>query len=310
MNLFKWSLVFLLTVFGQQLFAEDSASNKEDSETISASKISLGIPFYSEVILRQYNAITAEDSPKMQLRGTLGAKFLEDKLDTSLTLGINKSYETSKLDGERTIYPRTPQLEVTYSLYSNDLLSVYPYIIGRLPVEDKHLAVDLGLYVSANKDLAISSGEISLGGSADFSTSQSTQQQETIVSVDDAQKQAIENAYGLVPNDDGDLEVNEDYAHFSTSYSVWIGYTPSSFSNLSVQAETTYSVSISPTYVGSKDIIRRVYDTSSGVDNSLALAYKITDNLSLENVLSYSMDGFFNEGANVTNMVELSYDLL
>lgn len=313
------SLLSLVAVLlsGQQALAEEVTAEK-------TGLLSLFPTAYSKINLRNYNLMATDaknPSPYVQARYYLGAKFFEEKLDTYLILGINKKYQSEEFSKEdRTFYQRNPQLFAEYSLFSGDLVSISPYAAVELPLYGSSLSADVGSLVVAQRSLAIPAGKLTVGGMADLWASQVIGRKETKVDIaDEAKRERIQKAYSLTPTAEGDLNIREDYLRYGTYYGVWASYEPEMMDGLSLTLDITYKLKYSPVYraVGAEnsEVIKNTGTSSSGsVENTLAISYAITDELSVSNSLVYYVDGFYEQEKasgeiSFMNMAEVSYSL-
>lgn len=311
------ALAMLGLSFGAQVFADE----------VIASKINLRDYFptaYSGISLRHYNEVVdgAENpTPFMQLRGSVGAKWLDGKLDTSLTLGLNKVYETKEFPQQRTIGQRNPELFAVYSLIDNDILSLEPRAGLTFPLYgSSQLELELGTELSADHSMETAAGKLSIGGAADIYATQHIGRNETSISVaDEARRTSIRETYGLTASTGDDLTIKEDYARYGSSYGVWASYEPEIVDGLALAVGTTYQISYAPVWeaVGEEDdsVIQQTgYRSSGAVENAFSVSYQISDDLQISNGLYYYLDGFYESKTapgktRLLNLAKLSYSL-
>lgn len=318
------SVVSLLSItvvllVGKQALAEEMTAEK-------AGLMSLFPTAYSKISLRHYNYMAADaenPSPYVQARYYLGAKFFEEKLNSYLTLGINKEYQSEEFDkeGGRTFSQRNPQLFAEYSLFSGDLVSISPYVAVELPLYGSSLSADIGGLIEAKRIItAIPTGKLTVGGMADVWATQVIGRQETKVGIDDeARQERIQKAYSLTPTEDGDLNIKEDYLRYGADYGIWASYEPEMLDGLSLSLYAIYRLRYSPVYKGvgaeNNAVIKNTgYSSDGSVENTLAVSYKITDELSVSNSFVYYVDGLYKRKVasgetRFINMAEVSYSL-
>lgn len=308
--------------------AASSGSVFAEEEQVTASKVNWRDYFptaYSGISLRHYNEVVdgAENpTPFMQLRAAIGAKFLDDKLDTSLTLGLNKMYESDEFSQGRTFSQRSPRLLATYSMFESDMLSFTPRVGAKLPLYgNNQLQLEVGGELASSHNMDMLAGKVSLGGLADVYAVQHVGRNETSVSVDDeAKRERIREAYGLTASEEGDnLTIKEDYARYGSAYSLWASYAPEMIDGLALTVSTTYAISYEPQWKAadgenSEAIQLSGYEASSGVENGFGLSYKINDEISISNTLYYYLDGFYASKTapgetRLINLAKISYDL-
>lgn len=303
-------------------------AHPDDEEEVTASKIQIRdwIPTaYSVLSLRQYNeGIAKSEDPTgvLQLRYSLGAKFLDEKLDTSLTLAVNKRYETEQVGDEDTVSQRLPEFIALYQLVDHDLLKIKPYTVVSFPIDDKELAVSLGGVVETGYDMDIAGGKMSIGGGADLWATQSKYEDTEVEVGVDADKPSLLKRPGvaLTGNDEeGAVETltkEEDYLRYGSDYGIWASYKPEIIDGLSIGLSSIYQVRYTPEFEADNDKIERSgYDVGDKVENSISVSYNITDDLSVSNNFYYYVDGFFeNETASgelrSLNRIMISYTLL
>ena len=281
--------------WGSQVFAEE----------VTASKINLRDYFptaYSVLNLRHYNEMVDGENPTpfMQLRAYLGAKWLDNKLDTYLTLGLSKVYETEEFPQKRTISQRNPQIYAVYSLVDTDMLDLQPRVGVTLPLYgSSQLALELGTELSSSSSMDTAMGKISFGGTADFYAGQPIGRNNTNVSIDDeARRESLRETYSLTATDDGELTIKQDYASYGSNYGIWAKYEPDMIDGLALSVGTTYQLSYSPVWEatgeGEDAVIQKSgYSSSDRVENAFSLSYQVSDNLSISNSLYYYVDGFY-----------------
>ena len=302
-------------------------AHPDDEEEVTASKIQLRdwIPTaYSVVSLRQYNEEIAKSSDPagiLQLRYSLGAKFLDEKLDTSLTLAVNKRYETKEVGDEDTVSQRLPEFFASYQLVDLDLLSVDPYTTVRFPVGDNKLAVSLGGVIKTGYDMNIAGGKMSIGGGVDLWATQSEYTDTEVETDSDTNLTSLKERPGIAlkENDEGVTETltkEEDYLRYGSDYGIWASYEPEILDGLSIGLSSTYQVRYIPEFSADGDDIERSgYDTGDKVENSISVSYNITDDLSISNNFYYYVDGFFEKATasgelRSLNRIMISYTLL
>ena len=281
-------------------------AHPDDEEEVTASKIQLRelIPTaYSVLSLRQYNegiAKSADPTAVLQLRYSLGAKFLDEKLDTSLTLAVNKRYETEKVGDEDTVSQRLPELIALYQLVDHDLLKVKPYTVVNFPIDDKELAVSLGGVVETGYDMDIAGGKMSIGGGVDLWATQSKYTDTEVEMGSDADKPSLLKRPGIALQDSDEegavesLTKEEDYLRYGSDYGIWASYEPEIIDGLSIGLSSVYQVRYIPEFEADSDTIKRSgYGTGDKVENSISVSYNITDDLSISNYFYYYVDGFF-----------------
>ena len=311
------ALAMLGLSFSAQVFAEE----------VTASKINLRDYFptaYSGISLRHYNEVVdgeANPTPFMQLRGSIGATWLEGKLDTSLTLGLNKVYETTEFPQKRTISQRNPQLYAVYNLISNDMLSLAPRAGLILPLYgSSQLGLELGTELSSTHSMEMGIGKVTIGGVADIYALQHIGRNETTVTVpNEARRESIRETYSLTASEGDNLTIKEDYARYASAYGIWASYEPEIIDGLALSVGTTYQVSYSPVWeaAGEGDtavIEQSGYRSSDGVENSFSISYEISDNVKISNSLYYYLDGFYESKTaagetRLLNLAKLSYTL-
>lgn len=311
------ALAVLGLSFGAQVFADE----------VTASKINLRDYFptaYSGISLRHYNEVVdgaKNPTPFMQLRGSVGATWLDGKLDTSLTLGLNKVYETKEFPQQRTIGQRNPELFAVYSMIDNDILALKPRVGLTFPLYgSSQLELELGTELSANSSIETATGKLSVGGAADIYATQHIGRNETSLSVaDEARRSSIRETYGLTASTGSDLTIKEDYARYGSSYGVWAKYEPEIIDGLALALGTTYQIGYAPVWkaVGEGDdsvIQQSGYRSSDAVENSFSVSYQISDDLQISNGIYYYLDGFYESKTapgetRLLNLAKLSYSL-
>ena len=302
---------------GSQVFAEE----------VTASKINLRDYFptaYSGISLRHYNEVVdGEDNPTpfVQLRGSVGSTWLDGKLDTSLTLGLSKVYETEEFSTSRTIKQRNPELYAVYSMIETDMLALKPRVGLTLPLYgSSQLALELGTELSAHRSMEMAGGQVSIGGIADIYAMQYIGRSETTVSVpNEARRESIRETYSLTASEGEDLTIKEDYARYASAYGVWASYEPEIIDGLAISVGTTYQISYSPVWEaageGEDAVIQQSgYRSSDGVENAFSISYQLTDNMTLSNGLYYYLDGFYESKTapgetRLLNLAKISYTL-
>ena len=303
--------------FGTQLSAEE----------ITASKVNLRDYFptaYSGISLRHYNEVVdaAENpTPFVQLRALIGAKFLDNKLDTSLTLGLNKFYETEEFSPRRTISQRNPQLFAVYSMIDNDMLAVAPRVGLTLPLYgSSQMQLELGTELSSSHSMTLANGDVTIGGIADIYALQSIGRSETSVSVaDDTHRERIREVYSLTASEGDELTIKEDYARYGSNYGVWASYKPEMIDGLALSLGATYQLSYAPVWEATGDVdnaaIRQSgYRSSDQVENAVSLSYQLSDELTVSNSVYYYVDGFYASktapgATRWLNLAKISYTL-
>ena len=311
------ALAMLGLSFEAQVFADE----------VTASKINWRGYFptaYSGMSLRHYQEVVdgAENpTPFMQLRGSIGAKWFDSKLDTSLTLGLNKVYETEEFPQNRTISQRNPELVAVYSLIDNDMISLEPRVGLTFPLYGgSQLALELGTALSSKRSMGMAGGEITIGGVADLYAVQHIGRHAATVSVaDDTRRESIRETYSLTASEGRDLTIKEDYARYGSSYGVWASYEPEIIDGLALSVGTTYQISYSPVWEavgeGSDAVIQqRGYRASGEVENAFTLSYQLSDDWEISNGLYYYLDGFYASKTapgetRLLNLAKLSYSL-
>ena len=311
------ALAVLGLSFGTQVFAEE----------VTASKINWRDYFptaYSGITLRHYNEVVDGEknpTPFMQLRGSIGATFLAEKLDMSLTLGLDKVYETEEFPQSRTISQRNPALYAVYSMIDNDMLSLEPRVGVTFPLYgSSQLELELGAELSADHSMEMAGGKVTVGGLADISAMQHIGRNETTVNVpNEARRTRIRETYSLTTSKGNDLTIKEDYARYASSYGVWASYEPEIIAGLALSVGTTYAVSYSPVWeaTGEGDdamIQQSAYRSSAEVENAFSISYQISDDLEISNSLYYYLDGFYATKTapgetRLQNLAKISYTL-
>ncbi len=311
------ALAMLGLSFGAQVFADE----------VTASKISMRDYFptaYSEISLRQYNEVVDgadNPTPFMQLRGSVGTTWLDGKLDTSLTLGLSKVYETEEFPQKRTISQRNPELLAVYSLIDNDMFSLEPRAELTFPLYgSSQLALELGTELSSNRSIEMAGSKLTIGGIADIYATQHIGRNETTVNVaDETRRESIRETYSLTTSEGSNLTIKEDYARYDSSYGVWASYEPEIIDGLALSVGTTYQISYSPVWeaVGEGNdaaIQQSSYRSSDKVENSFTLSYQVSDDLEISNGLYYYLDGFYESKTapgetRLLNLAQLSYSL-
>ena len=302
--------------WGSQVFAE---------EEVTASKINLRDYFptaYSVLNLRHYSEMVDGENPTpfMQLRAYLGAKWLDEKLDTYLTLGLNKVYETDEFSSNRTVSQRTPEIYAIYSLVDTAMLDLSPRVGVIMPLGSSQVALELGAELASSSSMDTAAGKISFGGVADVYALQHIGSNDTNVSIaDEARREHLRETYSLTTTDDGDLSIKEDYARYASKYGIWAKYEPDMIDGLALAVGTAYELSYIPAWEaageGEDAVIQKSgYRSSDRVENTFSLSYEITDALSISNSLYYYVDGFY-EGktapgdTRLLNLAKISYNL-
>ena len=302
--------------WGSRVFAEE----------VTASKINLRDYFptaYSVLNFRHYNEMVDGENPTpfMQLRAYLGAKWLDDKLNTYLTLGLNKVYETEEFSQSRTVSQRNPEIYAIYSLVDTDMLALSPRVGITLPLYgSSQVTLELATELSSSSSMDTAMGKISFGGLADLYAVQPVGRNDTSVSVDDeARRESLRETYSLTATDEGDLSIKEDYARYGSSYGIWAKYEPEMIDGLALSVGTTYQLSYSPVWEaageGEDAVIQKSgYSSSDRVENAFSLSYAITDSLSISNSLYYYVDGFYESktapgATRLLNLAKVSYTL-
>ena len=296
------------------------------AEEVTASKINLRDYFptaYSVLNLRHYNEMVDGENPTpfMQLRAYLGAKWLDNKLDTYLTLGLSKVYETEEFSQSRTISQRNPEIYAIYSLVDTDMLDLSPRVGVTLPLYgNSQINLELGTELSSSSSMDTAVGKISFGGAADFYAVQPIGRNSTNVSIDDeARRERLRETYSLTATDDGDLTIKQDYASYGSSYGIWAKYESDMIDGLALAVGTTYQLSYAPVWEaageGEDAVIQKSgYSSSDRVENAFSLSYKVSDNLSISNSLYYYVDGFYETktapgNTRLLNLAKVSYNL-
>lgn len=310
------ALAMLGLSFGAQVFAEE----------VTASKINFRayLPVYSEISLRHYNEVVdgeANPTPFMQLRGSIGAKWLDEKLDTSLTLGLSKVYETEEFPQNRTISQRKPELYAIYSLIDNDMLVLKPRVGLTFSLYgSSQLALELGTELTSDHSMEMAGGKFTIGGVADIYATQHIGRNEATVSVpNEARRESIRATYSLTASEGDDLTIKEDYARYDSNYGIWASYEPEIIDGLALSVGTTYQISYSPVWEASGEgdgavIEQSGYSSSDKVENAFSISYQISDDLKISNELYYYVDGFYESKTaagetRLMNLAELSYIL-
>ena len=303
--------------WGSYVFAE---------EEVTASKINLRNYFptaYSVLNLRHYNEIVdgKNPTPFMQLRAYLGAKWLDNKLDTYLTLGLNKVYETEEFPQNRTISQRNPEIYAIYSLVDTDMFALSPRVGVTLHLYgSSQVDLELGTELSSSSSMDTAIGKISFGGRADLYAVQPIGRNDTSVSIDDeARRERIRETYSLTATDDGDLTIRQDYASYNQEYGIWAKYEPEIIDGLALEVGTTYQLSYAPVWEaageGEDAVIQNSgYSSSDRVENIFSLSYQISDNMRISNSLYYYVDGFYENktapgDTRLLNLAKISYNL-
>ncbi len=317
----RLALFAALATLGLSFGAQVSA------DAVTASKINLRDYFptaYSGISLRHYNEVVdgAENpTPFMQLRGSIGAEWFDGKLDTSLTLGLSKVYETEEFPQSRTISQRNPELLAVYSLVDNDMLALKPQVALILPLYgSSQLKLELGTELSSDRSLEVAGGKMTIGGIAGIYAMQSIGRSETTVNVaDETRRDRVRETYSLTASEDGDLVIKEDYASYDSTYGVWASYEPEIIDGLALSVGTTYGISYSPVWEAADEdddaVIRRSgYRSSDKVENAFSISYQITDDWAISNSLYYYLDGFYESKTaagetRLLNLAKLSYTL-
>ncbi len=305
--------------FGTQVFAE---------EEVTASKINWRDYFptaYSGISLRNYVEIVdgaKNPTPFMQLRGTVGTKWLDNKLDTFLTLGLNKVLETEEFPQSRTVSQRNPELYAVYSLIDNEMLALKPWAGLTFPLYgSSQLALALGTEITSERGLQMAGGELTVGGRTDLYVTQHIGRNETAVAnvAGEGRRESIRETYGLTASEGDELTIKEDYAHYSSEAGVWASYEPEIVSGLALAVGTTYMLSRSPVWEaegeGSEAVIKRSgYRSDDGVENAFMISYEISDKMKISNSFYYFLDGFYASKTppgetRLLNMAKISYTL-
>ena len=301
-------------------------AHPDDEEEVTASKIQFRdwLPTaYSVLSLRQYNegiAKSKDPTGVLQLRYSLGAKFFDEKLDTSLTLAVNKRYETKQVGDDATVWQRLPEFTALYQLVDHDLLEVKPYTVVAFPGDDKELAVSLGGLIETGYDMDFAGGKVSIGGGVDLWATQSSYEDTEVEAGSDADRESLlkRDGIALKDNEEGvaeSLTKEEDYLRYGSDYGLWASYQPEMLDGLSIALSSTYQVRYTPEFVAEGDDIERSgYDTGDKVENSISVSYDITDELSISNNFYYYIDGFFDKATasgelRSLNRIMVSYTL-
>lgn len=302
-------------------------AHPDDEEEVTASKIQLRDWFptaYSVLSLRQYNeAIHDAKDPTgvLQLRYSLGSKFFDERLDTSLTLAVNKRYETKRVEDSDTISQRLPEFFASYELIDHELLEIKPYTVVNLPIDDKSLAVSVGSTIQTNYDMDVAGGKVSIGGGADLWLTQSEYGETEVRVGKDADRTSLIKHPKMSLRGEGEGEeegytIEEDYTRFGSDYGIWASYEPGMIDGLTVGLSSVYRVRYTPEFEANADNKpeRRGYNNDDKVESSVSVSYNVTDDLSISNDFYYYVDGFFNKATDSgelrsLNRIRISYTL-
>ena len=271
-----FALTFALTT-GQQLHAD--SKQQEDSQTQEENAFSWFTTGYGFVSLQHYYS-RPYPRRELQLRGIVGAKLLNTKLDASLTLGLDMP---SDMIGVRLAWS---ELALQFTAYDNNTVALFPYLIvyvdpSRLGKLDG-LAGEFGFVAQVNRDIDTRLGKINIGAKSDLYGSDA----------------GLEGIFGSV--------------------SIWSSFMPvMAKSKLEIVVSSTYSATLVNTEPMEEQVrLRPIVDWRNrvdGMENRIGISFAITDNLLISNDFAFYLDGFFagwaGDGLDFVNVAKISYDL-
>ena len=280
-----FALTFAFAV-GQQLHAD--SKQQEDSQAREENTFSWFTTGYGLVSLQHYYS-RPYPRRELQLRGIVGAKLLNAKLDASLTLGLDMP---SDMIGVRLA---RSELALQFTAYDNNTVALFPYLVAyvdpsRMGKLDG-LAGELGFVAQVSQDIDTRLGKINIGAKGDL--------------------------YGSDAGVEGII----------AALSAWSSFMPAmAKSKLEIVISSTYSSSLvkstpfTPTMqtmeeraqLRSRDVDWHHY-VDGLTENRIGLAFAITDNFSISNDFAFYLDGFYagwaDDGIEFVNVAKISYDL-
>lgn len=287
-------------------------------ETTKSVRMDLGKP-YANLDLRHYNGTVFSEKKSdevlktdvfVQSRATIGSKWVNDKVDTSLLL------KYTILDGSTKVTTANPKFSVKVTAYSGSFGSVVPYASYTPSLSDKFASEgDVGLaYSLPNIDLG--SGFAINGGLDTWATFYGGDAKKAQVDV-----LASKNSKTKAKNKEtgADLKVAKSDPDVGIDASLALGYTVPTLSDLSFSLGTLYHTDIKAEYSQKANgQIDSEYKDTAYTESHFLVAYKITDALKLDNAFFYYNEDFYGDEAVKTtpgadtrflNRLRLSYKL-
>lgn len=152
------------------------ATDELKSELVAAPIQRIFPNSYGSLLLRHYLDKSKEKgaTAKLQARYTLGSKFFEDKLDMSLTVGVNNYRTTANNENPTVLKARATHLYAGYSFYAGKFLNdaiemkATPYMDFMLPQDGYGLNGVVGVATPVSYTRLIPAGKITTSASFDL----------------------------------------------------------------------------------------------------------------------------------------------
>lgn len=299
-----------------------TAASGEEVKATKVSPIKAALPdSYGKLQMRHYANFNMEKDevystiPKAQLRAYLGSKFFDGKLDTQLILAGTKATETTKISNRR------PEIYTSLNAFSNDYVSIDPYLDVYVPYQGSGTDGTLSLDVTAMiPTIQTAAGGLDLSIGLDPNASLSSREEKT-ANVD---VKTDRQASFLTTSESGAPEVKKKEPSYNAEARASIGFKPAIVKGLGLTATSYVNRSFEPKYEvveeGNDTVQTRVgYTTENITRQSLVVSYKVNDSLSLANETWHKMNGAYaarydgpagSDGlSRVTNIVKLTYTL-
>lgn len=277
---------------GQQLHADSKQERLEDNQAREENTFAWFTTGYGLASLQHYSVFMGDFGGGLhglRLRGIVGAKILNAKLDASLMLGVDMPYI---ITGAGVRLARS-ELALQFTAYDNNTIALFPYLVAyvdpSLLGKIDGLAGELGFVAQVNQDIDTKLGKINIGAKSDLYGSDAT------------------TVEGII-----------------AAATIWSGFMPAiAKSKLEVVVSLTYSRlfklkeddvkpdSSPAARLRSRDVGWGYH--VGGVENRIGMAFAITDNLLISNDFALYFDGFYagwaGGGSSFVNVAQISYDL-
>lgn len=294
--------------------ASATAASAEEVEAQKVASPSLLPNFHGSIDLRHYKLVEKtengdKENPGVQSRLIAGSTFMNDKLDVTGIMAVTAKPATEK------IKQRRPEIDISYSLYSNDYVELSPELQIVTPHEGSATDGSPGLMASLKAPAAdLGFGKLSASLSGEWLTKFSSRASDATVDVETGKDL---KELGLVEGDEGPTKTNgKQDLDFAAEYIASINLSSGKMSvDLSQWLDQIYN----PRYTATDDGIEVSRPVKSSTTQRLKLAYKITDKTTLSNEVYLQQGGVFesefkgyddNKGLPaVSNVAKIAYSL-